>query len=489
MIDVETVVGRLVIGSLVLVVVMGASGVGSAGWQATSTVGPSDRDTNSSIGPEAQTEDGNGTFSVSINVTGEAVVESENGTTYIWPNEPFAVITTVGSGTGAGTAGESGEHAVCLSIELNGSNLERCEPIDTGGSDEFSEEPQTVAFEYDRWPANNSTGPHVLYVAIDGANASGGGDYQRTNTTIAPLEPSGDLDGDGLSNSKERKYGTNVTDTDTDRDGLVDGAEVNEYETDPRTADTDGDGLRDGAEIQRGTDPTKADTDEDGVYDGREDEIGTDPLTADSDNDGLEDGDEMAAGTDPLERDSDGDGIIDGREVAVGTNPLDGDTDGDMVGDALESRLGTGPTDPWVPPVPLVLTGIILLVGLDIWLRRTGKGMTSRLRAGISGFRAGSSGTDSGAASGYGGDGDVGSGSESPPLTDEELVLDLLDKEGGRTKQVQVVEKTDWSKAKVSRVLSRMEKDGDITRIKIGRENLVCLEGHEPQEVKSPFDE
>ncbi|MBW1878328.1 MAG: hypothetical protein JRJ84_08205 [Deltaproteobacteria bacterium] len=64
-----------------------------------------------------------------------------------------------------------------------------------------------------------------------------------------------DPDDDGLSNSKEKKYGT-----------------------DPEVADTDGDGILDGEEVDIGTDPTLLDTDGDTYTDGEEVDFGTDPL-------------------------------------------------------------------------------------------------------------------------------------------------------------------------------------------------------------------
>ncbi len=74
-------------------------------------------------------------------------------------------------------------------------------------------------------------------------------------------------------------YNTSPTKRDTDEDGLIDGAEVDEYGTDPTAADTDGDGLSDGEEvITYGTNPTLKDTDGDGISDAIEVEEGTDPL-------------------------------------------------------------------------------------------------------------------------------------------------------------------------------------------------------------------
>lgn len=60
-------------------------------------------------------------------------------------------------------------------------------------------------------------------------------------------------------------------------------------------------------------------------------------------------------------------------------------------------------------------------------------------------------------------------------MTDEELVLRILITYDGRINQSHLVDKTGWSKSKVSRILSRMESTGDITRVTVGRENLVFL--------------
>lgn len=63
-----------------------------------------------------------------------------------------------------------------------------------------------------------------------------------------------DSDGDGLSNSKEKKYGSDKDLADSDGDGISDGDEV-EQGLDPVLADSDGDGYSDGIEIAAGTDP------------------------------------------------------------------------------------------------------------------------------------------------------------------------------------------------------------------------------------------
>lgn len=74
-------------------------------------------------------------------------------------------------------------------------------------------------------------------------------------------------------------------------------------------------------------------------------------------------------------------------------------------------------------------------------------------------------------------------------LTDEDRVLQLLDENGGRMKQVSIVEQTDWSKSKVSMLLSDMEDEGHISKLRLGRENIISLAGQEPDAAGSPFEE
>jgi len=60
-------------------------------------------------------------------------------------------------------------------------------------------------------------------------------------------------------------------------------------------------------------------------------------------------------------------------------------------------------------------------------------------------------------------------------LSDEELVERMLDRNGGRMKQANIVKETGWSNAKVSQLLSEMDEDGRIDKLRIGRENLISL--------------
>ena len=106
---------------------------------------------------------------------------------------------------------------------------------------------------------------------------------------------------------------------------------------------------------------------------------------------------------------------------------------------------------------------------------------------------AGDGGTGAGAGAGAAADATEASPavgvSEAELLSDEERVIDLLEDRGGRMKQVDIVEVTDWSKSKVSMLLSDMEEDEQISRLRVGRENIVSLAGNEPDAAGSPFDD
>jgi uncharacterized membrane protein len=105
-----------------------------------------------------------------------------------------------------------------------------------------------------------------------------------------------------------------------------------------------------------------------------------------------------------------------------------------------------------------------------------------------SGSEAGAGGK---ATSGGSGNETVGSEPPEPAVSEEELLADddrvrrLLEANGGRMRQVAIVEETDWSKSKVSMLLSEMEAEGRISKLRIGRENIVSLDGQEPETGRS----
>ena len=70
-------------------------------------------------------------------------------------------------------------------------------------------------------------------------------------------------------------------------------------------------------------------------------------------------------------------------------------------------------------------------------------------------------------------------------LTDRERVHQLVERNGGRMKQTDIVDSVEWSKAKFSRLLADLESDDEITKLRLGRENLICLPGSEPPASRS----
>ncbi len=147
--------------------------------------------------------------------------------------------------------------------------------------------------------------------------------------------------------------------------------------------------------------------------------------------------------------------------------------------------------------------GLLLPIGVLLVVVALGGGAAVAYRSGAlpSGGAAAESGADGdgGASTGTGtGAGATDAGGETTPsvgvseaelLSDEERVINLLEDRGGRMKQVDIVEATDWSKSKVSMLLSDMEEDEQISRLRVGRENIVSLAGNEPDAAGSPFDD
>ncbi|MFC5368883.1 helix-turn-helix transcriptional regulator [Salinirubrum litoreum] len=350
--------------------------------------------------------------------------------------------------------------------------------------------------------------------------------YGESSPTVA------DTDGDGLDDGSESLFGTDPTVVDTDGDGLADGAEFTAG-TSPTAADTDGDGLGDERERLAGTDPLVADTDGDGLNDATERELGTDPLAGNTDGDLLGDRVETALGTDPTETTTlPGGGLsallavllcagLSGRGRALAAGALGALTH--LVGSALgtlERVVDDGRT---VAGYGRLLVGYGRVVVdqsrevagqvrhsvLVVHLRhRAVCGVADagrRLRAAVSTVavglttagdhaadfpaetdrRSAATGADDATASpderwGEADSAEAVVSAADPGVEDDRLVVGMLTAEGGRVKQGVIVEHSDWSKAKVSRLLSRMADDNEITKIRLGRENLICLAGHEP---------
>lgn len=69
-------------------------------------------------------------------------------------------------------------------------------------------------------------------------------------------------------------------------------------------------------------------------------------------------------------------------------------------------------------------------------------------------------------------------------LSDEERVERLLEENGGRMKQGNIVSETGWSNAKVSQLLSAMDEDERVDKLRIGRENLISLPDQDVTDIE-----
>lgn len=440
-------------------------------------------------------------------ITGVTVNESvfhAGDTTSVWKAGQNGSDATVQRIDVALSAGVSGDHEVCLD---QGSTA--CGRVQEQAGT------QTVSFTNVSLPANRTTITVSLHQTSDGVRVD------NATLSVWRIDRDGDLDRDGLSNERETAAGTSLILGDTDGDGLVDDRELT-LGTDPTATDTDGDGLDDEREVDVGSNPTVVDTDDDGLADAREVKLGTDPTVVDTDSDGLADAREVGLDTDPTAADTDDDGLADGREVGLGANPLAADTDGDGLADAREVEAGTGPTvgdtdgdylsdgteaelgfDPTNTYTPALYgSGLVgFLLGIGVAVSAIEDGPVAWLRSRVSttpgqGATADSStdadapvadpvpvilddtdGPDDGSTAR-----DIFERHQDALVTDAERTLRMLEAEGGQMKQSTIVDSTSWSKAKVSRLLSRMDDDSEIVKVPIGRENLICL----PDEAPDP---
>jgi hypothetical protein len=131
--------------------------------------------------------------------------------------------------------------------------------------------------------------------------------------------------------------------------------------------------------------------------------------------------------------------------------------------------LGFGSDDPRVelartgggPGLPLAAAAVaaVALVAVAGWVGR------SRLRA------AGDDGAEEGD------DGELAAVPSEDLVTDEERVLRLVEANGGRMRQADLVEAVEWSRTKTSDVVNEMHEAGQVELYQLGRENVLALPG------------
>jgi len=374
---------------------------------------------------------------ISIQRTGNAVATTNGNTTYVWQSEQYTANVTFQ------VYANEDKYSVCLYDNRTGGDSEEldCQSTTIGNGSKT-----TVSLN-----GSNATKPgkRTLYFRLRPTFGSDVPTFDSRTINQTVIRKSDDLDNDGLTNEFEvSKIQTDgwpkdaFIDSDMDGDGLDDGEELNKRQTNPVNKDSDGDGVLDGKEILIGTNPRNADTDGDGVDDGK------DPKP-----------------TDPT---------ISSTSTTTATT----------------STVGNPKTSGGFSGMQLLLVGVIGvgIVGAAVLLWRTGQDNYDD-----------HDGPDSPTSTPVGNGtappavepDDADSENDEPDdiLTDEGRVLNLLTENRGRMKQVDIVEETGWSKSKVSRLLSRMEERGDINRLRVGRGNIVYLEGAKPSGARSPYEE
>ncbi len=80
-------------------------------------------------------------------------------------------------------------------------------------------------------------------------------------------------------------------------------------------------------------------------------------------------------------------------------------------------------------------------------------------------------------------------GVDERELADEDLILRLLVKRGGRVDEETVLEETDWSKAHLTKTIEEMEDDKQVSAITVGRKRVICRRGFEPKGYRSHLNE
>jgi hypothetical protein len=190
----------------------------------------------------------------------------------------------------------------------------------------------------------------------------------------------------------------------------------------------------------------------------------------DLDDDGLSNAREVELETDFTRADSDGDGLSDRAEVfEYGSDPLSADSTGDGLEDGTVAGLGLPPTVPYVVHV-VVFGGLLAIVGVAVggvklWqvLGRSGDAAPAPVPQG--GPSPPSEPSTAVAANG------------DEPRTKEDEIFEVIHEHGGQMRQADLVDETEWSKATVSRLLSTLEDEGRVEKIRVGRGNVVRLTG------------
>ncbi|MCU4752080.1 hypothetical protein OB919_08800 [Halobacteria archaeon AArc-curdl1] len=167
--------------------------------------------------------------------------------------------------------------------------------------------------------------------------------------------------------------------------------------------------------------------------------------------------------------------FLDGQPRVV----LERDTPSESGGtlSTLGETVGNGASS-WL--LGAILVVLIAAVSVGIYRYRQGSSTATETESEEEAVAESSDGAQTGAADPI---------TDAELLSDEDRVVSLIRENGGRMKQVNIVDETGWSKSKVSMLLSEMESEGTISKLRVGRENIISLDGFEPEAARSPFEE
>ena len=80
-------------------------------------------------------------------------------------------------------------------------------------------------------------------------------------------------------------------------------------------------------------------------------------------------------------------------------------------------------------------------------------------------------------------------GVDERELPDDDKILRLLVKRGGRVDRSTVRQETGWSEDHLEEVIDRMEDEGQVSAITVGRKRVICRRGFEPKGYRSHLNE
>ncbi|KDE60377.1 hypothetical protein EL22_00200 [Halostagnicola sp. A56] len=80
-------------------------------------------------------------------------------------------------------------------------------------------------------------------------------------------------------------------------------------------------------------------------------------------------------------------------------------------------------------------------------------------------------------------------GVDERELPDEDKVLRMLVKRGGRVDENTVLEETGWTQEHLMDVIDDMENDDEVSAVSVGRKRVICRRGFEPKGYRSHLNE